>query len=98
MATRRDAVILTFVAVIDAPLAAALATAPVGRADLARGGATTAPAAIGTAQVVEHGLRHLAWLAQDDPVVAARLDDAWRRALAGYVPELFRHLPPATGR
>ena len=94
----RDAVILTFVAVIDAPLAAALATAPVGRADLARGGATTAPAAIGTAQVVEHGLRHLAWLAQDDPVVAARLDDPWRRALAGYVPEPFRHLPPATGR
>ena len=62
---------------------------PVGRVDLARGGATTAPAAIGTAQVVEHGLRHLAWLAEDDPVVAARLDDPWRQALADAA--LIRH-------
>ena len=63
----RDAVVLSFVAVVDASLVAALATAPVGRVDLARGGATTAPAAIGTAQVVEHGLRHLAWLAARRP-------------------------------
>jgi hypothetical protein len=40
--------------------------------------------------VLEHGLRHLAWLAKDDEVVAERLNPAWRDALAGYVPEPFR--------
>jgi hypothetical protein len=94
----RGAVILTFVAVISTVQVAALATTPVNRSDLARGGATTAPAAIDSAQVIEHGLRHLAWLATDDAIVAARLGDAWRRALASYVPEPFRHLPRADGR
>jgi hypothetical protein len=42
--------------------------------------------------VVEHGLRHLAWLASDDPVVRAELPEAWQAALAGYVPEPFRAL------
>jgi len=42
--------------------------------------------------VVEHGLRHMAWLAKDDPVVAAELPPDWHRVLAGYVPEPFRNL------
>jgi hypothetical protein len=94
----RGAVILTFVAVVATMQIAALETTPVNRSDLARGGATTAPAAIESSQVIEHGLRHLAWLAADDAVVAARLGDPWGRALASYVPEPFRHLPRADGR
>jgi hypothetical protein len=41
---------------------------------------------------VEHGLRHLAWLAGDDPAVAAELPPAWRAALEAYVPEPFRSM------
>lgn len=45
----------------------ALARTPIGRAELARGGATSAPAHIAAGPVVEHGLRHLAWLSPDPP-------------------------------
>ncbi len=87
----RDGVILSFVAVIDADLVGGMETAPIDRAELARSTATTAPATIANAQVVEHGLRHLAWLALDDPVVSAELAGSWQAILAGYVPEPFRH-------
>jgi hypothetical protein len=92
---RRDggAVLLSFVAVIGPEQADGMATAPVPRSELARSGATTAPTSIGHAQVLEHGLRHLAWLVQDDEVVAKWLSPEWRRALADYVPEPFRSLP-----
>ncbi len=62
------------------------------RVDLARGGATEAPTAIATAAVIEHALRHLAWLIRDDPAVAERLADGWAQALGDHVPEPFRHL------
>ena len=62
------------------------------KVELARGDATAAPREIATSQVVEHGLRHMAWLAQDDPVVAAELPAGWRILLADYVPEPFRNL------
>ena len=88
----RDAVILSFVVVIDGSLTAGLESAPIGRAELARSSATQAPAAIATEQVIEHGLRHLAWLAIDDPVVAIALPASWRTVLAGFVPEPFRYL------
>ncbi len=88
----RDALILSFVAVIDAALVGPMASAPIGRIDLARGEASAAPRAVATDQVVEHGLRHLAWLAQDDPVVAHELPAAWHLALAEYMPEPFRNL------
>jgi hypothetical protein len=88
----RDAVILSFVVVIDEGLVGAMHSRPIGRAELARSEATAAPRAIETDQVVEHGLRHLAWLAVDDPVVREELSPAWRTALAGYVPEPFRNL------
>jgi hypothetical protein len=86
----RDAVILTFVVVIDPVLVGTMATSPIGRAALARSEATTAPRDIAWDQVVEHGLRHLAWLVRDDPVVRTELDPAWATALADYVPEPFR--------
>jgi hypothetical protein len=91
---RRDraAVILSFVVVIPRELVGSMASIPIERAELARSEATAAPRAIATAAVVEHGLRHLAWLAQDDPVVAAELPLAWRPLLAAYVPEPFRAL------
>jgi hypothetical protein len=88
----RDAVILSFVVVIDGSLVGSMESTAITRIDLARSGATAAPASIASAQVVEHGLRHLAWLVQDDPVVAAELSDAWADALADYVPEPFRAL------
>jgi hypothetical protein len=88
----RDAVILTFVAVIDGELVGSMASLPIARSDLARGEATAAPCEIATPQVVEHGLRHMAWLAKDDPVVAAELPVGWRTLLAEYVPEPFRNL------
>jgi hypothetical protein len=86
----RDAVILSFVVVIDRELVGTMASVPIERAELARSEATAAPRDIGVSAVVEHGLRHLAWLVQDDPVVAAELPAPWRPLLAAYVPEPFR--------
>jgi hypothetical protein len=88
----RDAVILSFVVVIDRSLVGSMASLPIERSALARGEATAAPQEIATTQVVEHGLRHMAWLAVDDPVVAAELPDGWHALLATYVPEPFRNL------
>ena len=41
------------------------------------------------AQVLEHALRHLAWLIEDDPAIAAALP-GWSAMLEGYGPEPFR--------
>lgn len=84
--------ILSFVVVIDESLVGDMESVPIERAELARGEATAAPREIAHAQVVEHGLRHMAWLVQDDPVVGAELSGAWRDLLAAYVPEPFRNL------
>jgi hypothetical protein len=62
----------------------------VGRRELARGGATWPPERVAVGQVVEHALRHLAWLQAEDPAVAAALEPAWRRRLREYRPEPFR--------
>jgi hypothetical protein len=88
----RGGVVLTFVAVMPTAAVSDLESAPLGRADLARGGATSAPAEIDWQQVAEHGLRHLAWLVRDDVVVAENLGSEWAAALVGYVPEPFRSL------
>jgi hypothetical protein len=88
----REATILSFIVVIDETLVGTMATEPIGRAELARSSATAAPDSIAHQQVLEHGLRHMAWLAQDDPVVRATLSPAWREALATYRPEPFRNL------
>ena len=86
-------VVLTYLAVVDlgSEVDANLAVEPVFRAELARGDATAAPAAIQVDQVLEHALRHLAWLQAEDPAIGAALGD-WREALATYVPEPFRAL------
>ena len=88
----RGVVVLTFIVVIDHALVGVMESAPIGRSELARSEATAAPSSIGYAQVIEHGLRHMAWLAADDPVVAGELSVSWRAILASYVPEPFRAL------
>lgn len=88
----RGSVILSFVVVNAENQAPELAGLPIGRAELARSEATKAAKKIATNQVLEHGLRHLAWLARDDEVVKKTLSDDWKRVLSGYVPEPFRHI------
>ena len=90
--TDRGGVILSFVVVIEPELGRQFADLPVQRTDLARNTATEAPAEIAYEQVLEHGLRHLAWLVQHDAVVADRLDAPWKEVLRDYVPQPFRHL------
>lgn len=91
---RRDhgGVILSFVVVIEPDLVGTMASAPIPRTELARSEATAAAREIHPLQVVEHGLRHLAWLVCDDPVVKAELRAPWPDLLAAYVPEPFRAL------
>ena len=88
----RGSVILSFVVVIDDGQALHLEGIPIERAELARSAATQAPKSIAAAQVIEHGLRHLSWLAHDDSNVQAVLSPAWKQVLAGYTPEPFQHL------
>lgn len=94
----RDAVVLSFVVVVDALRRATLASFPVARATLARGAAAEAAPSIGRDQVIEHALRHLAWLVEDDAGVRAALSVEWQRALADYAPEPFRRLGTGRGR
>ena len=88
----RGAVVLSFVVVNSEDQAPDLAGVPISRAELARSEATSAAKSIAAAQVLEHGLRHLAWLAKEDPVVIATLNDDWKRVLADYRPEPFRNI------
>jgi hypothetical protein len=88
-----DHVVLTYLAVVEAPtsLNPNLTFEPVLRAEPARGGETAAPASIATTQVLEHALRHLAWLVQEDPAVSGAVP-GWGALLRGYLPEPFRQL------
>ncbi len=85
-------VVLTFLAVIPPQAVGDMAAVTIDRTDLARSEATRAPEAIGSGQVLEHALRHLAWLAREDDIVRAALDDAWHALLAAYVPAPFEQL------
>lgn len=86
----RQSVILTFVLVLAD--AGSMATATVNRTDLARSQPTAAPDSIAHHQVLEHAIRHLAWLAVEDPVVRDTLDAGWHAILTVYVPEPFQQL------
>jgi hypothetical protein len=88
----RGAVVLSFVVVNSDDQAPHLAGIPISRAELARSEATSAAKTIASAQVLEHGLRHLAWLAREDPVVINVLNEDWKRVLADYRPEPFRNI------
>jgi hypothetical protein len=86
-------VVLTYLAVVTPPerIDPNLTEETVDRTALARGERTAAPATITVDQVLEHALRHLAWLVAEDPVIAAALPE-WRGLLAGYLPEPFAAL------
>lgn len=87
-----EEVVLTYLAVLEATVSVeSWSTIPVVRADLARGDKTAPPPIIGIAQVLEHALRHLAWLVKDDPEIREALPD-WPAVLADYKPEPFRAL------
>jgi hypothetical protein len=88
----RGSVVLSFVVVNSDDQAPQLVGVPITRADLARSGATSAARSIAAAQVLEHGLRHLAWLAKEDETVIRVLSDDWKRTLVDYVPEPFRNM------
>jgi hypothetical protein len=88
----RGAVVLSFVVVNADEQAPQLVGLPIARAELARSGPTSAATDIAANQVLEHGLRHLAWLAKEDETVGSTLSDQWKELLMTYVPEPFRHL------
>lgn len=86
----RQSVILTFVLVLAD--SGSMAAVPVDRADLARSQRLAAPESIAHHQVLEHAIRHLAWLAAEDPIVRDTLDAGWHEILGTYVPEPFQQL------
>jgi hypothetical protein len=83
-------VVLTYLAVVSfVSVPESWLKTGVKRTDLARGDATQPPPVIGVNQVLEHALRHLAWLVKEDTGIAAALP-GWHDLLDGYVPEPFR--------
>jgi hypothetical protein len=87
----RDRVLLTFLVVVEAPplVPEGCDVRLVTRAELARGGPTGPPPQVQLSQVVEHGLRHLAWLVREDDAIRSALA-GWSAALTAYDPEPFR--------
>lgn len=86
-----DHLILSFVVGVEPPvrLPADVIREPVTRVELARGHVLGPPVDVEPHHVVEHGLRHLAWLVRDDPGIHDALP-GWGLALADYEPEPFR--------
>jgi hypothetical protein len=82
-------VVLTYLVVVGST---DLDVAPIRHVALARSDASAAPTTIASNQVLEHALRHLAWLAKEDDVVRDVLSQSWHAILEGYVPEPFQHL------
>jgi hypothetical protein len=87
----RRRVVLTFLVITERPehLPPTHEVDLVARVELARGHATGPPPEVHLSQVVEHGLRHLAWLVAEDPAIHRALP-AWSVALATYQREPFR--------
>ena len=87
----RGQVVLTFLVVIELPrsLPPTCEVELVTRTELARGHATGPPPEVHVTQIVEHGLRHLAWLVREDDAIHRALRD-WPAALTAYAPEPFR--------
>lgn len=84
-------IVLTFLVVVEPPadLPDTYEAELVARVELARGQARGGPAEVHLSQVVEHGLRHLAWLVGEDRTIHDALP-AWSAALATYEREPFR--------
>jgi hypothetical protein len=89
---RGDEVVLTYLALLDdISIPDSWEIVRVSRTELARGDKTTPPPVVGVHQVLEHALRHLAWLVKDDDEIRGALPD-WKGVLADYTPEPFREL------
>ena len=87
-------IVLTYVVVVDPPQQLppnSLELVPVKRSELARGSSMAPAGSITVEAVLEHAVRHLAWLSHDDPAIATVLAD-WSQALADYHPEPFQAL------
>jgi hypothetical protein len=87
-------IVLTYVVVVEPPGVLppdSLELAPIERSDLARGAATAPPDSITVNAVLEHAVRHLAWLNREDPAIASELAD-WSGVLDEYAPEPFQAL------
>ena len=84
----------SYVAVLTGPpdSLAGFETVNVRRTPLARSSAHDAPRAIEVPQVVEHAIRHLSWLAKDDPAIRDALGPDWVEAVASYPTEPSRAL------
>jgi hypothetical protein len=87
----RQLILLTFIVAVEPPnhVPGAHEVELVARAELARGRAIGPPPRVQLSQIVEHGLRHLAWLMREDEAIHHALAD-WSRALIEYEPEPFR--------
>jgi hypothetical protein len=87
----RQLILLTFLVAVEPPdrIPDACQAELVTRAELARGRAIGPAPEVHLSQVVEHGLRHLAWLVREDEAIHQALA-AWSRALSVYTPEPFR--------
>jgi hypothetical protein len=94
----RSRLVVTYLAVLDDPDTSVQGfhASEVRRRELARGSAFAPPPTIEIDHVVEHALRHLAWLGRDDPVIKDLLHGGWFRALEAYEPEPFRSLSDTT--
>jgi len=87
-ADREVVLIYIAVVVLDTVGPESWLTAEGMHSELARGGVTAPPSFIGVDQVREQGLRHLAWLRQDDSVISDLLADL-SSVLSDYIPEPF---------
>lgn len=87
----RRRIFLTFLVVVEPPglVPESHEVQLVARAELARGRATGPPPEVHLSQVVEHGLRHLAWLVRQDEAIHEALGE-WSVVLGDYEPEPFR--------
>jgi hypothetical protein len=80
--------VLVYLALLEGPaqVPPGFEAVPVRRQDLALGTATAAPRQMGVGQVVEHALRHLAWLIAHDPPVRKAMAGSWVSLLDQYAP------------
>jgi hypothetical protein len=88
----RGAVLLTHLAVLRPPGAAprCFERHRVRQRDLGRGTAFCPPRRIEVEHVVEHAMRHLAWLNAEDEAAHTALGPEWQPPLSRYRPEPFR--------
>jgi hypothetical protein len=84
-------ILLTFLVAVEPParIPDACEAELVTRVELARGQAIGPAPKVHLSQVVEHGLRHLAWLVREDEAINQALA-GWTRTLSVYTPEPFR--------